>query len=307
MKKFLSLMLAFAMLVSVFSVSIFAEDVSDVTEPGIYFDADFSSDTAAAKDFYVGNFKSNGEHLVGYSDAYAFQSVGFWSAYDVIFDVSFAEDDLVDSTGNRGLSYVYINPNMKHNGVSEDNYNMTVYFDITNDEISLVGGSFFNDASADKLADPVPFVLDDNTTYTFGISITEGRIRVFNGDELLIDFVDEENKYYIGYSYEEVEPVILFWWNTAGCTIFEDVKVSSPAYLLPFPKPIMYGDANGDEKISLADVSLMLKHIAKWEGLEMNAEAANVNCDDKISLADVSLMLKYIAKWDGIVLGPAEE
>ena len=35
------------------------------------------------------------------------------------------------------------------------------------------------------------------------------------------------------------------------------------------------GDANGDEKINISDASLMLKHIAKWEGLSINTAKAN--------------------------------
>lgn len=57
------------------------------------------------------------------------------------------------------------------------------------------------------------------------------------------------------------------------------------------------GDVNRDTKINLADVSLMLKYIAKWD-VELDLVAADVNDDTKVNLGDVSLMLKYIAKWD---------
>lgn len=57
------------------------------------------------------------------------------------------------------------------------------------------------------------------------------------------------------------------------------------------------GDVNGDNKVNLADVSLLLKHIAKWS-VVLNLDAADVTGDGKVNLADVSLMLKYIAKWD---------
>jgi len=60
------------------------------------------------------------------------------------------------------------------------------------------------------------------------------------------------------------------------------------------------GDVNGDTKVTLADVSLMLKHIAKWS-VELNLDAADVTGDGKVNLADVSLMLKYIARWDVVL------
>ena len=60
-------------------------------------------------------------------------------------------------------------------------------------------------------------------------------------------------------------------------------------------------DANTDRKVNLADVAMVLKHIAKWD-VQLDTYAADVTGDLKVNLADVSLMLKYIAKWD-VVLG----
>ncbi len=60
------------------------------------------------------------------------------------------------------------------------------------------------------------------------------------------------------------------------------------------------GDANGDGKVNLGDVSLILKHIAKWN-IELDLDAADVTDDGKVNLADVSLILKHIAKWDVVL------
>jgi len=67
-------------------------------------------------------------------------------------------------------------------------------------------------------------------------------------------------------------------------------------------KALIYGDVTRDGKVNLADVSSMLKAIAKWE-VSINTDAADVDKTGKLSLADVSKMLKYIAKWDDISLG----
>lgn len=64
-----------------------------------------------------------------------------------------------------------------------------------------------------------------------------------------------------------------------------------------YPTDSAPGDTNGNGKINLADVSLMLKHIAKWN-VPINAEAADVTDDSKVNLADAALLLKYIAKWN---------
>lgn len=56
-------------------------------------------------------------------------------------------------------------------------------------------------------------------------------------------------------------------------------------------------DTNDDGKITLSDVTLILKHIAKWD-VEFNKSAADVNGDGRINLSDATTALKHIAKWD---------
>lgn len=65
--------------------------------------------------------------------------------------------------------------------------------------------------------------------------------------------------------------------------------------------PVLSGDSTGDGKINLADVSLALKYVARWD-VNIDLDAADVTGDGKVNLSDVSLVLKYIAKWD-VVLG----
>jgi len=67
-------------------------------------------------------------------------------------------------------------------------------------------------------------------------------------------------------------------------------------------RALIYGDANRDGKVNLADVSAILKSVAKWE-TGLSEDAADVDKSGKVALADASKMLKYIAKWDDISLG----
>ncbi len=60
--------------------------------------------------------------------------------------------------------------------------------------------------------------------------------------------------------------------------------------------PAWNGDANGDGKINLSDVSVILKHIAKWQ-IEIDP-LADFDENGKVNLNDASLVLKYIAKWN---------
>jgi len=57
------------------------------------------------------------------------------------------------------------------------------------------------------------------------------------------------------------------------------------------------GDANGDGRVNLADVSLVLKYTSKWD-VRLCRVSADVTCDGRVNLADVSLVLKHIARWD---------
>ncbi|MBE6708898.1 MAG: hypothetical protein E7578_06625 [Ruminococcaceae bacterium] len=58
------------------------------------------------------------------------------------------------------------------------------------------------------------------------------------------------------------------------------------------------GDANSDGKVTVSDVSLILRHIAKWETPTFDSLAADVTADGSITLSDATLILKHIAKWN---------
>lgn len=60
--------------------------------------------------------------------------------------------------------------------------------------------------------------------------------------------------------------------------------------------PLWKGDANGDGKINLLDVSAILQHIAGWEVTV--DPLADFNDDGSINLGDASLILKHVAKWN---------
>lgn len=78
---------------------------------------------------------------------------------------------------------------------------------------------------------------------------------------------------------------------------------------------IVYGDANGDGKVNSADIILIKKYIANFDGTTSSVEVfpgADANGDGSINSLDVILLKKYIANIgpDGnssIVLGPSKE
>ncbi len=75
----------------------------------------------------------------------------------------------------------------------------------------------------------------------------------------------------------------------AAATVMSCIVLSSSGF------PVWWGDADGDGKINLNDVTLVLKDIAGWE-VEL-AETADYDDDGKVNLSDVTNILKYIAGW----------
>ncbi len=57
------------------------------------------------------------------------------------------------------------------------------------------------------------------------------------------------------------------------------------------------GDADSDGKITLADASAMMKHIAGWKGAQIDEIEADLNGDGYVTLSDVSALMKRIAGW----------
>jgi uncharacterized repeat protein (TIGR02543 family) len=67
---------------------------------------------------------------------------------------------------------------------------------------------------------------------------------------------------------------------------------------------IMYGDVNGDGRITAADATMLLQYLAEWDlGDSINLANADVNGDGRITAADATLLLQYLAEWD-VTLGP---
>lgn len=63
---------------------------------------------------------------------------------------------------------------------------------------------------------------------------------------------------------------------------------------------VIPGDTDLNGKVNVADVSAMLKHIAKWD-VDIDAEAADVDENGRVGVSDVSLTLKHIAGWENTI------
>ena len=55
------------------------------------------------------------------------------------------------------------------------------------------------------------------------------------------------------------------------------------------------GDLNGDDKINLVDVVLLIRYQAGWENLEIVKEAADFDGDGSVGMKDIILLLRSLA------------
>ncbi len=62
----------------------------------------------------------------------------------------------------------------------------------------------------------------------------------------------------------------------------------------------LFGDVNEDGKLSLLDVSHMLKCIAKWDNVNCNANLSDIDMNGTTDLNDVVIALKLIAGWKNV-------
>lgn len=60
---------------------------------------------------------------------------------------------------------------------------------------------------------------------------------------------------------------------------------------------VIIGDASGDKKVDLSDVTLLAKHLAGWDDA-VNADALDVNADGTVNLKDLVLLAQFVAGWD---------
>ncbi len=70
------------------------------------------------------------------------------------------------------------------------------------------------------------------------------------------------------------------------------------------PYPAVCGDANGDSRININDVTAIQRHLAEIEPLtDVQLILADTNGDGVVNINDATHLQNYLAEFDGIVLG----
>lgn len=79
------------------------------------------------------------------------------------------------------------------------------------------------------------------------------------------------------------------------CFLLAFLTAVLPALCFSYGASFIYGDLDGDGKISAKDSLLMRRHLSGAE-VEVNESAADINCDGKITSIDMTLLRRHLAR-----------
>lgn len=273
MKRIISFVLTAALLAGVLSVGVSA---------GVIAYIDCGMITQFIKYCYAGNFYSDEFVAFGYSGAKILKTreIYEWNTYDAKIILSFCDDDMNKNPGQYlGLVCRLTDP---RDDLPEDKVPCIKFFyDVERGSFLLLSGEGYYYSDSDAVIGEVPMEIDTagREWHNFGMSVNDDSIRCFYNGVMIFEYTDPA----IG---EETAPFVFI--NGGNFVQITAIKVTTPEYLYP-------RDITGDDRVNLADVTVLLKSIAKWEGYSITGK--DYNDDGEVNLTDVAWLMQYIAGW----------
>lgn len=332
MKKFLSVILSAVLLTSLLTVFASAKGT-------LIFKDDFSKGFLASNWIIDRNachfdYNSDRKCIYGFDDAKVLQTnytarkePKMWDQFYASYRVQFSgygdklpEDyekphhamsiwyrDLFETKGEGMLGPVYyftVNVDTKKASLTKSNSN----FAYINDSGVTVKDQNLNGVIAEDV-DVSRFDIqcgEDAPWFTLGIRVTPGKIECYINEECVITGTVNENDEKVGpYAVNSVDPTVgsqkspVLFCNDYCYVSINQFEVWSPDYDFVAYAP---GDADMDGGIGVGDAIIVLQHVANWQDLNINLDAADVNCDGNVTIDDAILILQKAAGWD-VVLG----
>lgn len=137
--------------------------------------------------------------------------------------------------------------------------------------------------------DPITYSNDDYVKVTFDVISTGNTTVNLDVEYLSVGYISNNkllNEYIVDKS--QVRDI-------SGISGFSKASISGKTSVSA-PTSVIYGDVNGDGKVTIDDVTVVQKNVAELLALDANQlEAADVDHDGEITILDVTLMQKYIA------------
>jgi hypothetical protein len=99
-------------------------------------------------------------------------------------------------------------------------------------------------------------------------------------------YLDEGETYYFFLINPYVTVANYYWCTPVGFTVGD--------------WPLVVGDVNGDNHVSIADVTALIDYLLSHDASSINIDAADCNHDNSVSIADVTKLIDYLLNgtWD---------
>ena len=95
--------------------------------------------------------------------------------------------------------------------------------------------------------------------------------------------------------YDVTTGTAAFTWKNETYGVYSVVTAIPASYLI-------YGDVNGDRKVTNRDAMILERYVSNWDGYEeriTDMEAADLNGDGKVNNRDALILDRYLASWEG--------
>ncbi|MBE6709390.1 MAG: hypothetical protein E7578_09145 [Ruminococcaceae bacterium] len=312
MKKIISMLIAVIILSAALSTAVSAKGVC-------MFSDDFTTSFSPNNWMLRGGYDTcafiwdhNNKYLYGQDDAIVLQSNfadgnKMWKNHYYSIDVRVQEGGLGASPNSNVIMQFQ---DLFQSGVTGPVYSYSIVLQTGEaylvKEVSYTnehGEEDFSWVAIDTAMLPSPVEIDPNAEwFNMGMRITEGRIQCYFNEELILESVYDPNDTKLGRRYNRNTPD-----STVGAFEYPFVFINYDNILNldnfqvwtgDYDFTTTPGDVNGDGKTNLADVSCLLKHIAKWKDIYTDIHQLDLNRDGNSNIADVSLLLKFLAGWD---------
>ena len=313
MKKIISLILAVVTIASVFCIGTGAVGTLKFSDNFEYAFAPSNWMLRGGYDTCAYIWDHNNKYLYGMDDAIALQS-NFQDGGKLWSDCMYSIDIRLQQAGlgvSKKSSIVIQYQDLYETLVQyKPMYKLTLY--VQSRELMLTKEFFYTNEYGEEdiswakldsviLPEGAFEVAPDADWFNIAMRVTKGKIQCYFNEELVLESAYKANDTKLGrYNQNTPDTTVgtqrypFIFLNYDNVLNLDNFEVWSGDY--DFTS--MAGDANGDGKVTISDVSSLLKYIAKWDNVPLDPASIDPNADSKVNLADVSLLLKYIAKWD---------
>lgn len=90
-------------------------------------------------------------------------------------------------------------------------------------------------------------------------------------------------------------PVVIELKNTRFTTLQgREVPFENTSCTVSVVEPFLLGDVNGDGKVNVSDVSVLINSLMNGNEAELNLQTADINGDGTVNITDVSMLINQI-------------